>query len=66
MILKDAGKEFDQKSQIGFGMDGDDDVAINDFTAVRGSFDDNKFVKETLADSEKITQTAQKWLRILQ
>jgi hypothetical protein len=64
MILKDAAKEFDQKSQIGFGMDGDKEIAGLDFTAVRGSFDDNKFVKETLAESEKIKTTAEKWLEI--
>lgn len=65
MIIKDAEKEFSKKSQIGFGIDGDDEVAAQDFINVRGSFDNNKFVRETLADSEKIRQIAKYWLNIL-
>ena len=65
MILKDAEKEFGKKSQIGFGIDGDADIAEQDFSAVRGSFDANKFVKETEADSEQITKTAERWLAAL-
>jgi len=65
MILKDAEKEFNEKSQIGFGLDGNEEVAEQDFTTVRGSFDNNKFVKETLADSERISKVAEHWLKIL-
>ena len=65
MILKDAEKEFGRKSQIGFGIDGDETTAEQDFIAVRGDYDSNKFVKETIAASAEINQTADKWLGIL-
>ncbi len=65
MILRDAEKEFDKKSQIGFGIDGDAQIAEQDFTAVRGEFDKNKFVNETQADSDQIKQTAEKWVKVL-
>jgi hypothetical protein len=66
MIIRDAEKEFSKKSQIGFGHDGDEEVTKQDFSAVRGNFNNNKFVQETLADSEKISQIAEHWLNILQ
>jgi hypothetical protein len=66
MIIKDAEKEFSKKSQISFGLDGDEEVANQDFAAVRGSMDNNAFVKETLADSERIIHVAERWLKILQ
>ncbi len=66
MILKDSQKEFSQRSQIGFGIDGDEATAVADFAAVRGTYDDNKFVKETLAETDKIKETAERWLGILQ
>ena len=47
MIRKDAEKEFDQNSRMGFGIDGDDKVIQDDFDAIRGTFETNPFV-ETL------------------
>ncbi|MCK4489002.1 MAG: DUF4954 family protein, partial [Anaerolineales bacterium] len=44
MILNDATKEFDQSSKLGFGIDGDQEVADRDFEAVRGVPDENKFI----------------------
>jgi len=44
MILGDAGKEFDNSSKIGFGVDGDESVRDIDFEAVRGTLDENKFI----------------------
>ena len=44
MILADASKEFDNSSKIGFGVDGDEEVRDNDFEAVRGSMEENKFI----------------------
>ncbi|MDD5066927.1 MAG: DUF4954 family protein [bacterium] len=44
MILKDALKEFDESTKIGFGADGDVTVRDADFLAVRGTFDKDKFV----------------------
>lgn len=54
MILNDASKEFDDSSKIGFGIDGDTEVCKNDFEAVRGRFEENKFI---IGINEEITQT---------
>lgn len=45
MLYEDAKKEFDLNSKIGFGIDGTEDDRIGDFTAVRGEFEQNSFVK---------------------
>jgi len=47
LILIDAGKEFDDVTQIGFGQDGTADDASTDFLAVRGEYESNKFVAQT-------------------
>jgi len=55
MILGDAGKEFDNSSKIGFGIDGDEVVRDEDFEAVRGTLDENKFivgVREEMKETE--------------
>lgn len=65
MILADAQKEFDSISQIGFGIDGGTDEAAMDFSHVRGSFADNKFVKELQAESDQITQKADQLIAFL-
>lgn len=44
MILKDAEKEFDQLSRIGFGIDGDEKENTEDFKAIRGTYDTNSFI----------------------
>jgi NDP-sugar pyrophosphorylase family protein len=44
MILKDAEKEFDQQSRIGFGIDGDEGEKVSDFEAIRGTYESNSFV----------------------
>ncbi len=44
MILGDAGKEFDNSSKVGLGVDGDEAVRDSDFEAVRGTLDENKFI----------------------
>jgi len=46
LILIDAGKEFDEVTQTGFGQDGSDADRATDFQAVRGEFEGNKFVKQ--------------------
>ncbi len=61
MILKDAEKEFDQNSRIGFGVDGDEAVRDMDFEAIRGTFDNNSFVKalrKENSESEKLLEKA--------
>lgn len=42
----DARKEFAATVQIGFGLDGDQEVRRKDFEAVRGSFEADNFVGE--------------------
>ena len=57
MILNDAAKEFDESSRIGFGIDGDAEVARRDFEAVRGRHDENKFI---IGINEEMSSTEQK------
>ena len=54
MILKDAEKEFDSITKIGFGVDGDDSVRDQDFENVRGTYEKNKFVSELIRETERI------------
>lgn len=54
MILKDAEKEFDQSSKIGFGIDGNENERNADFENVRGKFEENKFVIELQNESAQI------------
>ena len=44
-ILRDAKKEFNSISKTGFGIDGDETDKNLDFEAVRGTFEENAFVK---------------------
>lgn len=60
LILRDAKKEFNAVSRTGFGMDGDDTDKQADFDAVRGTFDENAFVKEINAQMNKTTKIAEK------
>ncbi|MHC1738350.1 MAG: DUF4954 family protein [Ignavibacteriaceae bacterium] len=62
MILKDAEKEFDKTSKIGFGVDGDDEIRDLDFENVRGKYEENKFVIELKKETEEIRKTAEKLL----
>ena len=54
LVLLDAEREFDDASRIGFGLDGDPQAAAADFTAVRGTFEENSFVKQLSAEIESI------------
>ena len=45
LLYEDAQKEFSMSSQTGFGADGDHQQKIIDFEQVRGSFENNPFVK---------------------
>ena len=44
--MSDARKEFDATVKIGYGVDGESTVRDADFDAVRGTFEDNAFVKQ--------------------
>lgn len=65
MILKDAEKEFDQVSKIGYGIDGTEKVRDADFYNVRGKFEENKFVLELLTESEQTKEKAEKFISIV-
>lgn len=65
MILKDAEKEFDQNSRIGFGADGDEEVQKTDFSAVRGTYEDNAFVRRLRAENEETGRKAAFWVEEL-
>ncbi|MBN1413338.1 MAG: DUF4954 family protein [Spirochaetales bacterium] len=58
MILKDATKEYDQSAMIGFGIDGDEETKTRDFQAVRGTYENDKFVKSLQGDSRDIEKSA--------
>lgn len=65
MILKDAEKEFDPGSKIGFGIDGDADTINSDFQAVRGEYDNNKFVISVKRESNEIEEKAERLIAVL-
>lgn len=65
MVLKDAEKEFDQHSKIGFGIDGDEQTKEADFEAIRGTYDGNSFVKSLRKDITEIEAKAANLSRIL-
>ena len=52
MLLEDAAKEFENSSQIGFGID-DPEARMADFEAVRGSYDQQTFVRQIKEHIEK-------------
>jgi hypothetical protein len=54
MILKDAEKEFDQHSRIGFGLGGNEQEKLEDFRAIRGNYESNAFVVEIQKESAEI------------
>lgn len=64
MILKDAEKEFDQTSKIGFGIDGDEATQNKDFENVRGKYNENKFVLDLKKESEQIAVEAERLLSL--
>ncbi len=66
MILKDAEKEFDPCSKLGFGIDGDDDTRDSDFQAVRGVYDKNKFVISLQKESMEIEEKADRLIVFLE
>jgi len=46
MLCADARKEFSATVQTGYGLDGDQQTRQADFERVRGTFDENDFVRE--------------------
>ena len=66
MILRDAEKEFDPGSKLGFGIDGNVEIRDRDFQAVRGEYGNNKFVKGLQKESKDIEEEADRLIGILQ
>lgn len=56
MVYEDARKEFSLAAMTGFGADGEREDKEHDFQHVRGDFDSNPFVQETLAHIERKTR----------
>ncbi len=46
LVIADAEKEFAEPSRTGFGQDGAEGDAERDFTQIRGTYEENAFVKE--------------------
>ena len=65
MVYEDARKEFNLNSQTGFGVDGDIKQQQADFESVRGSFDDNTFVKAVLEHIRKKSELGDKIRELL-
>lgn len=61
-VYEDARKEFSLSAMTGFGADGERQDKENDFQHVRGDFDGNPFVKETLAHIERKTKLGEELL----
>ncbi|MBC8873703.1 MAG: DUF4954 family protein [Planctomycetes bacterium] len=61
LVLNDANKEFDDAVRTGFGQDGTDEEIAVDFTAVRGEFETNKFVKQMKSDLEALTNRVERF-----
>ncbi len=64
-ILADAQKEFGPGSRTGFGTDGDESVRDLDFEAVRGTFDENRFVRKIGEETASATARADALLQAL-
>ncbi len=52
-IKMDAKKEFNVKSKIGFGQDGDSKALDDDFISVRGEFEEDSFIKSLAKQFEE-------------
>jgi hypothetical protein len=64
-VLADASREFDTLSHTGFGHDGDAEDVARDFVAVRGEFNDNRFVKEMEGNIAGLAQRVEKFQQAL-
>lgn len=66
MILNDAAKEYDDSSKLGFGVDGDQEIINQDFEAVRGTPDENKFIVGINQEIIQIEEKAAELRKILE
>lgn len=65
LVKSDAGKEFSGPMRTGFGQDGTDKEAEDDFTEVRGEFEANKFVKGIEAELAALVERVEKFKQLL-
>lgn len=65
MILKDAEKEFDTTSRIGYGISSDVFVRDTDFEKVHGRFEDNGFVKALKTEIQMLNQKADETIQLV-
>jgi acetyltransferase-like isoleucine patch superfamily enzyme len=66
MIINDAQKEFDPFAKIGFGIDGDETIKDLDFESVRGTKEENSFIKGLEEESDKIEVEADRLIKQVQ
>ncbi len=66
MVLKDAEKEFSSRSQLGYGIDGDSVIKNRDFESVRGSFDQNGFIKKFKEEILLVQKQADRLIGLLE
>jgi hypothetical protein len=64
-VYEDARKEFSLAAMTGFGADGERQDKENDFQHVRGDFDENPFVRETLAHIDRKTALGEEMIKRL-
>jgi len=56
LILNDAGKEFESVTQTGFGRSPEQSQRETDFTGVRGTYPQNKFVQQIEQEIEEVAR----------
>ncbi len=61
LVLNDASKEFDNVIRTGFGQDGAEEDQREDFAAVRGTYEDNKFVKQINDEIAALNERVKKY-----
>jgi hypothetical protein len=66
MILKDAEKEFDSGSRLGFGINGDEHRRDLDFESVRGTYVGNKFVEVLKNEIRVLEEKADRFMALLE
>lgn len=66
MLMKDAQKEFSERTKTGFGFDDDIISRKEDFKAVRGSYEENSFVISMKAELETKLERADRVILSIQ
>ena len=65
-VLRDAEQEFKESAQVSYGIDGDREIQLADFVAVRGEFNDNAFVRKVQDQTREVAERADSLLARLQ